>query len=92
MDLITSLPLTSSGFDAVFTVVDRFSKLVTFIPTNTSVDAPGLAKLFFQNIVCKFGMPSSIVSDRDTRFTSLFWKSLLDMLGCKMGMSSAYYP
>ena len=47
MDLITSLPFSSSGFDAVFTVVDRFSKLVTFIPTNTSVDAPGLAKLFF---------------------------------------------
>ena len=47
MDLITSLPTTATGFDAIFTVVDRFSKLVTFIPTTTNVDAPGLAKLFF---------------------------------------------
>ena len=47
MDLITSLPTTATGFDAVFSVVDRFSKLVTFIPTTTNVDAPGLARLFF---------------------------------------------
>ena len=58
MDLITSLPTTATGYDAVFTIVDRFSKLVTFIPTTTTVTAPGLAKLFFQHIICKYGMPS----------------------------------
>ena len=92
MDLITSLPFTSLGFDALLIVVDRFSKLVTFIPTTTSIDAQGLANLFFQHVVCKYGMPSSIISDRDPRFTSLFWLSFMGMLGCRMGMSSAYHP
>ena len=73
MDLITSLPRTAKGNDAVFTVVDRFSKLVTFVPCVTSVSASDVAQLFFDRYVCKFGMPAKIVSDRDPRFLSDFW-------------------
>ena len=72
MDLITHLP-TSKGFDSVFTIVDRFSNYVNFIPCKATCTVPDLARLFFDNIVCKFGMPQKIVSDRDSRFLSKFW-------------------
>ena len=55
MDLITHFPL-SNGFDSVFTIVDRFSKYITFVPCSTSSTALDLAYLFYDNIVCKFGM------------------------------------
>ena len=71
MDLITHL-LLSNGFDAVLlTIVDRFSKYVTFVPCSTSSTALDLASLFYDHIVCKFGMPAKIVSDRDSRFLSM---------------------
>ena len=73
MDFITDLPVTWSGFDAVFTVVDQFSKMVCFMPCCGTADAATVARLFFNNWVCKFGMPNKIISDRDTKFTSLFW-------------------
>ena len=79
MDLITHLPL-SNGFDAVFTIVDRFSKYVTFVPCSTSSTALHLASLFYDNIVCKFGMPAKIISDRDNRFLSTFWYSLIGLV------------
>lgn len=91
MDLITHFPV-SQGFDAIFTVVDRFSKLVTFIPCQTSSSAVDLAKLFYDRIVCRFGMPEKIISDRDARFLSSFWQSLMTLLGCKLGLSSGYHP
>ena len=59
MDLITHFPLSNS-FDAVFTIVGRFSKYVTFVPYSISSTALDLASLFYDNIVCKFGMPSKI--------------------------------
>ena len=92
MDFITHLPVTEHGVDAVFTVVDRFSKLVRFIPCTTSLDAEATAKLFFDHWVCKFGMPQKIVSDRDPRFTSMFWTSLMSLLDCKVALSTAYHP
>ena len=72
MDLITHLP-TSEGFDSVFTIVDRFSKYVTFILCKATCTAPGLATMLYYRIVCKFGIPQKIVSDRDSRFLSKFW-------------------
>ena len=72
MDLIAHLPI-SEGFDSVFTIVDRFPKYVTFIPCKATCTAPDLARMFYDHIVCKFGMPQKIVSDRDSRFLSKFW-------------------
>ena len=72
MDLITHLP-TSEGFDSVFTIMDRFSKYITFIPCKATCTAPDLARVFYDHIVSKFGMPQKIVSDRDSRFLSKFW-------------------
>ena len=60
MDLITHLP-TSEGFDSVFTIIDRFSKYVTLFPFKATCTAPDLARMFYDHIVCKFGMPQKIV-------------------------------
>ena len=57
----------------MFTIVDKFSKYVTFLPCSTNSIALDLASLFYDNIVCKFGMPVKIVSDWDSRFFSNFW-------------------
>ena len=68
MDFIMSLPLSSRGYDAVFTIVDRFSRLVRFIPCNSNITAHDAAMLFFEHWVCWFGVPTKIISDRDVRF------------------------
>ena len=72
MDLITHLP-TFEVFDLVFIIFDRFSKYVTFIPCKATCTAPDLARIFYDHIVCKFGMAQKIVSDRNSRFLSKFW-------------------
>jgi hypothetical protein len=92
MDLITQLPRTKTGYDAIFVVVCRFTKMVHYIPCVTAVSAPQLATLFFREVVKHHGMPLSIVSDRDPRFTSLFWQQLWKMWGTKLAMSTAYHP
>ena len=76
----------------MFTVVDRFSKLVTFVSCVTNSTAVDVAQLFFDNVVCKFGMPRKIVSDRDPRFLSDFWTALMARLETKVGLSSSYHP
>src|SRR5690348_15361882 len=65
MDLIVKLPVTKRKNNAVLTVVNRMSKRVRLIPMQESFGTQKVAKLFFKNIVCQFGLPKSIVSDRD---------------------------
>ena len=67
-----SLP-DSHRYDGIFTIVDRFSRLVRFVPMRSDTDAVGVAKLFFEHWLCRFGVPSKIVCDRDVRFQSAFW-------------------
>lgn len=92
MDLITHLPMTIRHHDAVYTIVDKLSKRTYFIPTTTNVTAPGLAQLFFDNVFRAHGLPRTIVSDRDPRFTSKFWNSLFGLLDTKLSMSTAFRP
>jgi hypothetical protein len=92
MDLITQLPPTAVGHDAIFVVVDKSSKMIHCIPTTTTCTAPDLAALFFREIVRHHGIPTSIISDRDPRFTSSFWSELWRRLGTKLAMSTAYHP
>ena len=73
MDFITNLPPTSAGHDAILTIVDRFTKVVVLLPVSMAITAAATAQLFFDHIICKYGMPAKIISDRDVRFTSLFW-------------------
>ena len=92
IDLITQLPKTKNGNDAIVVFVDKLTKMVHYAPTTTNIDAVGMAKLFLHNIVRLHGVPESIVSDRDPRFTSNFWKSLWTQLGTKLHISTAFHP
>jgi hypothetical protein len=68
MDFIVNLPMTPLGFDGIFTIVDRFSRLVRFIPIRSDISAADVGKVFFEQWLCKYGVPSKIISDRDPRF------------------------
>jgi hypothetical protein len=92
MDFITGLPCTAAGHDAVMVFCDRLSKMVHFAACTTTVDAAGAAKLFKNHVFAAHGLPVSIVSDRDTRFKSEFWSALVELLGVKHKMSSAFHP
>jgi hypothetical protein len=92
MDLITQLPVSSSGNDAIVVFVDRLTKMVHFVPTQTSVSAERLAKLFVREVWRLHGLPKEIVSDRDPRFTSAFWQEVLRLIGTKQSMSTAFHP
>ena len=73
MDFIVQLPCTTAGHDSILVVIDRLSKLVHLIPTTTEATALDVAKLFIKEVVKHHGLPSCIVSDRDSKFTSHFW-------------------
>ena len=92
MDLITGLPKTQGGYDAIVVFVDKLTKMIHAIPTNTTIDAPTLANIFFKEIFRLHCLPKAIISDRDPRFTSIFCKSLFSILGTKLAMSTAYHP
>lgn len=91
MDLVTDLP-TCCGHDSILVVVDRLTKLIILTPCTKTVTAPELAQLFIDRVFVRFGMPTSIVSDRDPRFTSHFWKAFTQLLGTQLAMSTAYHP
>src|SRR3954462_3008562 len=92
MDFIVQLPKTKAGFDAIIVFVDTLSKMTPFVPTKTTASAPETARLFFDNVFRLHGLPKSIISDRDAKFTSKFWKTLFQTLGTKLAMSTAFHP
>jgi transposase InsO family protein len=91
MDFMVSLP-PSRGFDAIMVVVDRFSKMAHFIPTKDEATAQETGRLFFTHVFKLHGLPKDIVSDRDPKFTSKFWRALWKRMGSELKMSTSFRP
>jgi len=92
MDFITHLPESQEGNSSIMVVVDRLSKMAHFTAMKDSYSAKDVAKLFFTSVFRLHGLPSSIVSDRDSRFTGSFWRELMERIGTKLNMSTSFHP
>ncbi|KAJ9565973.1 hypothetical protein OSB04_001939 [Centaurea solstitialis] len=92
MDLITKLPRTPRKFDAIWVIVDRLTKSAHFLAIRESYTSEQLAELYVKEVVRRHGVPVSIISDRDTRFTSRFWERFHADMGTRLHFSTAYHP
>ncbi|GLT69307.1 hypothetical protein SLA2020_414660 [Shorea laevis] len=92
MDFIVGLPRTPTGEDAIWVVVDQLTKIAHFILVKVKDLMDKLARLYIQNIVQLHEIPSAIMSDRDSRFTSRFWQSLQKEMGTELKFSTAFHP
>jgi hypothetical protein len=92
MNFIVGLPTTQSGYDSIWVIVDRFSKVAHFIPVKTTNKGATLVELYIARIVCLHGVPKKIVSDRGTQFTSRFCGKLHEAMDTRLNSSSVYHP
>ncbi|KAA0040547.1 pol protein [Cucumis melo var. makuwa] len=92
MDFITGLPKTLKGYTVIWVVVDRLTKSAHFVPEKSTYTANKWGQLYMTEIVRLHGVPVSIISDRDARFTSKFWKGLQLALGTRLDFSTAFHP
>jgi hypothetical protein len=92
MDFIVGFPKTQRGYDSIWVIVDRLSKVVHFILVKTTYKGSKLAELYMARIVCLHGVPKKIVSDQGTQFTSKFWEKLHEAMDTRLNFSSAYHP
>ncbi|GJP71177.1 hypothetical protein CLOP_g2023 [Closterium sp. NIES-67] len=88
----SGLPTTTNGHDAILVIINKFSKMGHFIPTHTTARTEETAQLFVRYIISQHGIPTTLISDRDPKFTNKFLKELMSLLGTKLAMSSAYHP
>jgi hypothetical protein len=91
MDFITNL-LNVDGYDAILTVVCTLAKMAHFIPCNSTINSRQLAKLFLDNVYQLHGLPRFLIGDRDTRYTSHFFKNLMLELKATLCLITAYHP
>ncbi|KAK8512376.1 hypothetical protein V6N12_037376 [Hibiscus sabdariffa] len=92
MDFVTGLPITLRKNDSVWVIVDRFTKSAHFIPVRVNMSSDILAELYIREVIRLHEVPVSIICDRDTKFTSRFWKSLQKSLGTRLNLSTAFHP
>ncbi|GJU80386.1 putative reverse transcriptase domain-containing protein [Tanacetum coccineum] len=92
IDFVSGHPRTPSGYDSIWVIVDRLTKSAHFLPIKKTNSMEKLTQLYLKEIVCRHGVPVSIISDRDSRFASGFWRSLQKALGTDVNMSTAYHP
>ena len=92
MDFVSGLPLMQKKHDSVWVIIDRLTKLAHFIPVRIDYSMDRLAELYVDEIVRLHGVPLSIVSDRDPRFMSRFWKELQSALGTRLNFNTAFHP
>ncbi|GKA08656.1 putative reverse transcriptase domain-containing protein [Tanacetum coccineum] len=92
MDFVSGLPRTPSGYDSIWVIVDRLTKSAHFLPMKKTDSIEKLAQLYLKEIVCRHGVPVSVISDRDSLFTSRFWVSLQKALGTQLDLSTRCLP
>ncbi|KAK8931429.1 hypothetical protein KSP39_PZI016937 [Platanthera zijinensis] len=92
MDFIHGLPRSRTGNDSIWVVVDRLTKVARFIPNRQDDGVGKLVRLFIENVVRYHGVPRTIVSDRDGRFTSNEWRSVQAYLGTKLAFNTSFHP
>ena len=91
MNFVTGLPKMPSGNDAIWVIIDRLTKSAHFLEYKAGLTPEKLAKLYIKEIVRLHGVPITIVSDRDTRFVSRFWKGVHAAMGTRLTFSTAFH-
>lgn len=92
MDFVTGLLVVRGGFDSIWVIVDRLTKSAHFLPVKTTYTSEKLVEIYRDEIIRLHGAPVSIVSDRDPKFVSRFWKQVQEGLGTKLNFSTAAHP
>jgi transposase InsO family protein len=95
MDFITQLPISKVGteeYNAILTIVDRYTKMAIFLPVLDTIDAAEMAEILHREVELRYGCPSGIVSDRDSRISSKFWAEICHHSFIKRRMSTAFHP
>jgi transposase InsO family protein len=92
MDFIMGLPRIQSGYDSIWVIVNRLTKVAHFILIKTTYSGLQLAELYMSRIVCLHEVSKKIMSDRGTQFTLKFWERLHETLDTQLRFSSAYHP
>ncbi|KAJ0814449.1 putative nucleotidyltransferase, Ribonuclease H [Helianthus annuus] len=92
MDFVTGLPRSQRGNDTIWVIVDRLTKSAHFLPIKETDKFSTLADVYLKEVVSRHGVPTSIISDRDARFTSELWQAMHKSFGSRLDMSTAYHP
>ena len=92
IDFVEGLPVCSGGLNSLASITDKFSKAIRLIPCKKSDSGPAFAQRFFQFVYPVWGVPEPIISDRDCRFVSAFWHTLMRLAGTKVALTTAYHP
>jgi len=93
MDFVTDLPeSTASKYTGILVIVDRLTKMATYLPCRKDIDSPELARMFFEHVICKRGVPDNIVTDRGKEFNSRFWNRVCSHLSINHRLSTAFHP
>jgi len=90
--LYNGLPKTKKNNDSIMVVVEKLSKSTHFIPVQLTYRVVQISHIFMQNIFILHGLPKTIISNRDVKFTSVFWKTLFGGLGTQLNFNTAYHP
>ncbi|MCO5590471.1 hypothetical protein L7F22_044441 [Adiantum nelumboides] len=92
MDFVRDLPTVQGGYDSIMVIVDMLTKVSHLIPVKKIYTASDISRLFVKEIFRLHGLPKRIISERDAKFTSKFWKALFEALGTQLCFSLAYHP
>ena len=96
MDFVIGLPISADwkgdSYNLILVIVDRLTKMVHYQSVKVTINAPGLAKVIIDVVVCHYGVPESIITDQGSLITSKFWPLLCFFLGIKRKLFTAFYP